>query len=152
MSRGSRVVLLAAVAFIGLVGGGGCGTSSSPPMSASAAHALANQVADLHGAVSSGDLATAENTLRSLQSTVIGLERKGQLSASRAVAILAAVADVQSQLALMPTTTTTTTTAVPAPSPPGPKHGKGDQGPGSACAAGGPTTADAHGAAPCLPG
>lgn len=125
------------VVAVGLTGGllaAGCG-SSSPGLSAQASQQLRAQVQAVGAAARAGDPAQAAADLDRLRAEVGQLEAAHQLSASRSAAILTAAAEVQGQLAAIPTTTsststTTTTTTLPAPvrpgpPPPGPDHGGG---------------------------
>jgi hypothetical protein len=116
----------AGLAFLVLANG--CG--SKPALSPTAARALSEQVAAVRLAAGNQDPVTASDALGQLRATLARLEQQGQVSATRAGAILSDAAAVQQQLASLQTTTTaaptTTTTAPPA----GHGKGKGDGGGG----------------------
>jgi uncharacterized lipoprotein YajG len=108
----------------------GC-ASSKPSMSASASATLVQQAASVRAAVTNNDLPGAHAQLARLRRTVADLEAKGQLSASRAAAILTSAAEVDTLLGPGATTTnlTTTTTSVTTPPPAkGKGNGKGHSG------------------------
>jgi hypothetical protein len=112
------VVALVAVALAGA--GAGCG-GAGPSMTSDAARKLAAQDQAVHLALAGGDRGAVDQSLVGLRDTVATLQGRGQLSADRAHAILAAVDTVQTHLVLLPTTTTTTTTT-PTLAPPDRKH------------------------------
>jgi hypothetical protein len=103
------------VAVVLLVGGlAGCGASGSLPRSA--ATLLQPQVAAIRVAAAAGDPAGAMAAAVALRRTVTDLRAAGDLSAEQAAAILAAAAQVETQLALVappaaedPTSATPTT-------------------------------------------
>jgi hypothetical protein len=102
--------------------------ASKPALTTSASRNLAAEVAAVRTAAAQQDPAAAKLALDQLRATLLQLEQQGQVSATRAGAILSAAATVQDQLATLPATTappTTTTTAAP------PKvHGKDGGGKG----------------------
>ena len=111
-----------------------CGTSS-PAMSSEAERQLQTQVQAVRSAAENRDRTHADLALGELRTSVATLRRDGKLTAAKANDILAAAADVETQLAAIPATTTSTTTALTAPAPPPPPqdhegkgkgHGKGD--------------------------
>jgi hypothetical protein len=135
MRRVARLLLATrVVAFLaGVVLLAACGASGH--LSAAASQTLRAQVAAVRGAAAAHDSATAQRGLDQLRSTLTQLEGTGQISASRASAILIDVSAVQAQLTELPTTTTpttstTTTTAPPAPAHHGKDHGGGGDGGG----------------------
>jgi hypothetical protein len=105
---------MAAVAL--LVGGlAGCGGERSLPRSA--ATLLQPRVAAIRVAASTGDPGGAMAAAAEVRRMAAALQATGDLSAKQATAILAAVAQVETQLALLapppvenPTSTTTATT------------------------------------------
>ena len=117
----------AALAFACLTAG--CGTKAA--LTSTAAHTLGDQVAAVRLAAGQRDPAAARLALDQLRTTLAQLEQHGQVSATRAGAILSDVTAVQDQLGLLPTPTTaapTTTTTEPPPG--GNDHGKGGKGGG----------------------
>jgi hypothetical protein len=113
--------------FVGLTAG--CGSKAA--ITPTAAQALGDQVAAVRLAASQQDPAGARLALDQLRATLSQLEQGGQVSATRAGAILSDVAAVQDQLSALPTPTT----AAPATSAPpgdgqGHDHGKGGGGGG----------------------
>jgi phage-related minor tail protein len=107
-----------------------CGTSSTPAMSSQAERQLQAQVEAVRSAAENRDRTHADLALSELRTSVATLLRDGEVTATKANAILAAAADVETQLAAIPTTTTTPVTT-PAPPPSqedheGKGHGKGD--------------------------
>ena len=107
-------------------GGGGGG----PSMTTGAARELRTAVDTVHAAVASGDRGQAVDALATLQTTVTQLRRRSQVSADRAATILAAAADVEAELGLMPTTTTSTSTTTTTTTTPDDHPHKKDHGPG----------------------
>jgi hypothetical protein len=101
------------VAMALLVGGlAGCGGSGSLPRSA--ATLLQPRVAAIRVAASAGDPAGARAAAAEVRRMVAALQAAGDLSAKQATAILAAAAQVETQLALLappPETATSTITA-----------------------------------------
>ncbi len=107
-----------------------CGTA--PPITSSAAGELSGAVQAVRSAALADNPSLAATDLSALKKKVAALEKAGQLSPTRARAVLDAASTVQTQLALLTTTTTsttTTTTTLPTPTtpvPPGPPgHPKG---------------------------
>lgn len=100
------------VAMALLVGGlAGCGGSGSLPRSA--ATLLQPRVAAIRVAASAGDPAGARAAAAEVRRMVAALQATGDLSAKQATAILAAAAQVETQLALLappPETATSTIT------------------------------------------
>lgn len=125
-----------AVAVATLVVAGACAApASQSAITASASAQLSAQVAALSAAAVAGDRSGAEIRLGQLLASVHTLETAHQLSAARAGQILSTAAEVEAQLATLPTpaptttSTTTTTTIVTTPLAP-PHHGKGKGGDG----------------------
>jgi hypothetical protein len=128
--RPVRATAVAGAALALLVLANGCG--SKPALSPTAAHALSEQVAAVRLAAAMQDPVTASSALGQLRATLAQLEQQGQVSATRAGAILSDVAAVQQQLASLPTTTTAapTTTTITTTAPADHGKGKGDGGGG----------------------
>jgi hypothetical protein len=113
-----------------LVGGlAGCAGSGSLPRSAAAL--LQPRVAAIRMAASVGDPAGAMAAAAEVRRTVAALQATGDLSAKQATAILAAAAEVETQLALLapPAVETSTTTATTIDAHPAKGKGK-DKGDG----------------------
>jgi hypothetical protein len=100
---------------------GGCGNSTSLPMTQDAAAQLAGASADVRTAIERGDRTAADQALADLRSLVASLQRKREINSAKASAILDAIVSVQQELILVPTTTTTTIQ----------DKGKGNKGNGS---------------------
>jgi len=116
--------LAAAVAAALLVAG--CASNSPGDLSNAAAKVLAPQVQDVRQAAASGDYATLRAAVASLKSLVRQQQRDGEVSPSRANAILdaadALLQDARAKLSPSPTPTTesptpTPTTESPTPTP-----------------------------------
>jgi hypothetical protein len=110
-----------------------CGTSSTPAMSATAERQLRTEVQAVRGAAENRDRTHADLALGELRASVANLRRDGKLTAAKTNDVLAAAAEVETQLAAIPATTTSTTNPPTAPAPPtqdhngkGKGHGKGD--------------------------
>jgi hypothetical protein len=123
-----RVFRPAAVVLSLLAAAGLAGCGSAPPITANAASELSGAVQAVRSAALAGNPSGAESDLASLQAKVNDLEKTGELSPTRATAILAAAHTVMVQLAAFSTSTTSTstTTTTVSPSPargtPGPDH------------------------------
>ena len=113
------VVVVLAVCALTACGG------EPPSVSDRAATQLHAQVTAVRTAVGARDADGAARALEELRASVARLRRRGDVSADRATAILAAAAGVERQLVSITTTTTTTTTAPPAPPGKGDDHGNG---------------------------
>jgi hypothetical protein len=108
---------------------GACGAGGNDAsLSADASARLRPLVREVRLDVESYDPAAAADSLQELRTTTISLRRTGSISDAQAATVLAAAADVETNLADAPTTTTTTTTP-PTTTPAAPKPGKGP-GPG----------------------
>jgi len=122
----------AAIMVLGVVSlAPACGTSSTPAISSQAERQLQAQVQAVRTAAENRDRTHADLALGELRTSVATLRRDGKVTAAKANNILAAAADVETQLAAIPTTTTSTTTPVttPATAPPTQDHkGKGGKG------------------------
>jgi hypothetical protein len=124
---------MAAVAL--LVGGlAGCGGERSLPRSA--ATLLQPRVAAIRVAASTGDPGGARTAAAEVRRMVAALQATGDLRAKQATAILAAVAQVETQLALLApppveNPTSTTTTATTSDEHPGKGRGKDKGGGGN---------------------
>lgn len=133
MTRGRWRALLGALAIVTIVGGCGGGGATGPSMTSGAAQQLGADVSAVHAAVASGDRSQAVQALATLQTAVASLRRQGQVTATKAAAILGAALAVEAQLGFMPTTTTSTTsTSTTTTTPPrkGPKDKGGNNGGG----------------------
>lgn len=123
MKRGAPVAI--ALVFVCLA----CGCGAKPPMTPTAARALGDQVAAVRLAASQQDPDSARHAIDQLRATLSQLEQGGQVSATRAGAILSDVAAVQDQLGALPTPTTAApTTSAPQGGGKGHDHGKGGGG------------------------
>ena len=92
-----------------------CGGGGRPSMSAQASADLGSRVRQIRDAASAGDRAGAGAALAELRRSVAEHRGQGRIDDQRAARVLAAAADVEAGLALLPApTTTTTTTTVPA--------------------------------------
>jgi hypothetical protein len=116
------------MAAVALLAGGlaGCGGSSSLPPAA--ATQLQPRVAAIRAAASAGDPIGARAAAGELQRMVTALRASGDLSAKQATAILAAAAQVDTQLALLTppvAETSTSTTTATTDEHPGKGKGKG---------------------------
>jgi hypothetical protein len=120
--------VLGAVAIGAIVAGCGGGGVTGPSMTSGAAQQLGTDVAAVHAAVASGDRSQAVQALATLQSAVASLRRQGQVTATKAAAILGAAVEVEAQLGFMPTTTTTTTTSTTTTTTTAPRKGPKDKG------------------------
>ncbi len=118
------VVALALAAALTL---GGCGGGSDGGVSATARAQLEPLVRQVRRAAESHDRQGTERALAELQRAVASSQKNRDISPTRAAQILAAVAQVESRLTLIPTTTTTTTTTTTAP-PGGHGHGNKKDG------------------------
>lgn len=103
MSRRLALVLV----ITGAVGITACG-GDSVTLSSRARADLHDRVSQIRSAAASGDPVAARFMLVGLQERVADLERAGEISDEQRAGILAAVADVDDALGLVPTTTTTT--------------------------------------------
>jgi hypothetical protein len=121
------MVRIAAGAFVALALHACSSGGGQARLSTGAQRQLAPMVQTVRQAAETNDPAGAAAALDDLRRTVATLERAGSIDPSRADAILAAAAQVEGRLALVPTTTTTTTTTTrPLPSLPSvPVHGWG---------------------------
>jgi hypothetical protein len=99
-------------------------------MTSGAAQQLGADVAAVHAAVASGDRSQAVQALATLQTAVASLRRQGQVTATKAAAILGAAVQVEAQLGSMPTTTTSTSTTTTTTPRKGPKDKGGGGGGG----------------------
>jgi hypothetical protein len=118
-----------------LLGGGlaGCGGSGSLPRSA--VTVLQPRVAAIRVAASAGDPAGARAAAAEVRRMVAALQATGDLSAKQATAILAAAAQVETQLALLappppPPENATSTTTTTTDAHPGKGRGKDEGGGG----------------------
>jgi predicted component of type VI protein secretion system len=122
----------------------GC-ASTSPGLSAQASRTLDARVQAVRAAATEHNRALADTRLSQLLADVSQLKRQGQLTSSRATAILAAAAAVQAQLVTIPNPAPPPTTLAPPPpattpaSPAGDEktHGNGDGGGGGGGGRGG---------------
>jgi hypothetical protein len=113
----------------------GC-TSSRPALTGAASSTLVPQAAAVRAAASIPDVALARNRLARLRITVGDLRGQGQISATRAAAILASADEVDAELGVLSTTVAPPTTPPAPPAPPGngghqkgKAKGKGDSKP-----------------------
>ena len=108
-----RAVLASMFAGLALLA---CGREG-PELSDQAARDLAQRVQQVRAAAAAGDRNGAGAALAGLRGAVADHRSRGQLSEDRAARVLAAAADVESRLTLMPAppppTTRTTATAPP---------------------------------------
>jgi hypothetical protein len=109
----------AVLSLLAAAGLAGCG--SAPPITAKAASELSGAVQAVRSAALAGNPSGAESDLASLQAKVNDLEKTGELTPTRAAAILAAAHTVMAQLAAFSTSTTSTSTTTTTVSP-GPGH------------------------------
>ena len=122
MKRAATALVLVAVISA-------CGSKAA--LTPAASQALGNQVAAVRLAAGQQDPVTAKRALDQLRATLAQLEQRGQVSATRAGAILSDAAAVQDQLGALPTPTTAPppTTSAPPPARGGGKdHGNGNGG------------------------
>lgn len=101
-----------------------CG-SSPPAITPSASAQLSNQLAAIRSAAASQDPAQARALLAQFEGTVSTLEGQGQISSSRAAAILTSAATVGAQL---PPAPSPSPAASPTPSPAAPVQPAGPGG------------------------
>ena len=130
-NRRAPCVLAFAIAVAGSFGGCGGGSDG---LSTAARTQLTPLVRQVRRAAESLDRQGTQRALADLQRAVAASQKRGDISAAKAVEILRAAAGVESRLALVPTTTTmaTTTTTTTTTTPPR-GHGdkrKGDKGGG----------------------
>lgn len=130
-----RLALLVAILVApGLLGS--CGGHSS--ISAGASSQLETRAQAIRAAASAHDPAQAAAQLAAMRAQVTRLEQQGQISPSKAQAILAAADAVQAQLATIPVPPPSTTSTTPPAQLPAPGHGQaGDQGGGHGDGGGG---------------
>jgi hypothetical protein len=107
---------------------GACG-SDDTGVSPSAARVLDSQVDAIRITAIRADRDTVTDHVVLLRASVDQLHGQGKLSDAAATRIRRSVAEVESQLVLLPTTTTTTTTTTTAPPPPDPDRDR-DRGHG----------------------
>jgi len=123
------LVLAVGIAIaLGACGGGAGG------LSATTRTRLEPLVEQIRRAAESRDRQGTQRALAQLQTAVAADEQNGDISPTKAAQILAAAAQVQSRLPLIPTTTTTPTTTTPTTRPPDQRHhgndNKGNKGNG----------------------
>jgi hypothetical protein len=102
----------------------GCGTP--PDLPEQVAAELRQQAAAIRTAAAGGDRTGAEAALAQLRQRLVELQETDQVAGERAADILAAAAEVESQLALLPAPAPPPPTTVTAPSQePSERKGKG---------------------------
>jgi hypothetical protein len=126
MTRARRCVG-AAVLVLGLTA---CGQGQpGPSIEVGASDRLSAEIADVRAAAARSDRPAAERALAALRSTVAELRRNRQITSERAIAVLAAATDVQTQLHTLPSTTSSTTSSTSTTQPRHENKGKGkDEG------------------------
>jgi hypothetical protein len=102
-----------------------CG-DDAPGISEEASNNLQYQVEAVRASAQSFDPAGVEHRLGELRASVAQLEAEGELDDERAAEILAAAADVEARIDLVPTTTT-----APPPPPPPPEDDEDDDDKGN---------------------
>lgn len=102
MRRALGALLVSALTVAGCGGG-------APALSEGAAGDLSARAAQVRAAAVARDRARAAGALAGLRSAVTTHRNQGQVSEERAARILAAAAEVEAQLGLLPEPTTTTT-------------------------------------------
>lgn len=117
-------VVSAAVSVMLLAACGG----DAPGINEETSQRLQYQVEAVRASAQSFDPAGVEQRLAELREAVAQLKSEGELDDERTAEILAAAADVEARIDLVPTTTTTTTTAPPPPPPPPPTFDDDDDG------------------------
>ncbi len=120
MKRGLARLLVLLIALGAL---GSCGKEDGG-LSDAASALLAPRVEAIKAAAAAGDRATAEAEAARLRQTLEELKTAGTIDTDEATRVLEALAGVEQQLGLIPTTTTTTAPA-PVPLQDDADHGKG---------------------------
>lgn len=100
-----RVAVLVIPFLIAALGACGSGTKA---ITASATDRLSAEVAQLRSAAATGDRTAAEARLAAIRQTVAELRDGDDIGESEAAGVLAAAADVEMNLGLIPTTTVVT--------------------------------------------